>query len=92
MSNIRQTSLLAYECITFDGTKKNQKSIILDILRNNPDGLTREEIRDISGIMYSSVCGRVNALIKEGKAYENERHKRINGSGKVAYVVTCYGE
>ena len=88
---VRQTSLYAYEIITNDGTKRSQKEKILNLLQMNPDGLTREEIRDISGIMYSSVCGRINALIKEGKAYENEQHKRINNSGKIAYVVKCYG-
>ena len=87
---VRQTSLTAYDIITADGTKRSQKERILNLLKANPEGLTREEIRDMASIMYTSVCGRVRALVKEGKAYENEKDKRINESGKIAYVVKAY--
>ena len=91
MTDVRQTSLIAYQQIIEDGTKKNQKSIILNLLKEYPDGFTREEIRDMASIMYTSVCGRVKELLNSGKAYENEHNTRINASGKKALVVKAYG-
>jgi len=90
MTEIRQTSLIAYQDITSDGTKKKQIERVLELLQQYPDGLTREEIRDLGSIMYTSVCGRVKALLDAGKVYENEHDKRLNGSGKMAYVVKAY--
>lgn len=91
MTEVRQTSLMAYQEVKSDGTTGKQSQKILELLREYPDGLTREEIRDLGSIMYTSVCGRVRALVKSGKAFENDRDKRLNGSGKMAYVVRAYG-
>lgn len=89
--DVRQTSLLAYQEVTSDGTKGKQSQAVLELLRNNPDGLTREEIRDIisPSVMYSSICARVNSLLKANKVYEHG-DKRMNKSGKAAYVVRAY--
>jgi len=85
---LRQTSLEAYTSINNDGTAKNQREKILSILKRFSDGLTREEIRDYSSIMYSSVCGRCRELIKAGLIYENG--EKINRSGKRAKILKIF--
>lgn len=90
ITQVRQTSLNAYDEIKSDGTASSQRQKIYELVRDNPDGLTREEIRDMAGIMYTSVCGRVRSLVKSGLLYENEHNKRLNASGKMAYVLKAY--
>jgi predicted transcriptional regulator len=90
MQEVRQTSLMAYDEIKADGTASSQRKRIYELIRDNPDGLTREEIRDLAGIMYTSVCGRVRSLVKSGLLFENEHSKRLNASGKMAYILKAY--
>jgi len=87
MTQVRQTSLSAFDIIIEDGTRKSQSTKIIELLSTFPDGMTREEIRDNTNIMYSSVCGRVNDLLKAGLVYENDNYTKINNSGKKAYIV-----
>ena len=87
---IKQTSLQAYSDVKADGTAKAQRDRIYDLLQCTPDGLTREEIRDMLGIMYTSVCARCRALVKSGKLYESDKNTRINSSGKKALILRCY--
>jgi hypothetical protein len=87
---IKQTSLLAYSDVKADGTAKAQRDRIYELLATTPDGLTREELRDALGIMYTSICARCRALVKSGKIYENDAITRINSSGKKALILRCY--
>jgi hypothetical protein len=87
MSEVRQTSMLAFTGIIEDGTAKSQYKRVLDLLLLYPEGLTRDEISELTNIMYSSVCGRVNALLKAEKVYENDHYTKLNKSGKKAYIV-----
>jgi len=84
---MRQTSLNAFSCIIEDGTAKSQYQRILDLLSYYPEGLTRDEVSELTNIMYSSVCGRINALLKAEKVYENDSYHKLNKSGKKAYIV-----
>jgi predicted transcriptional regulator len=90
VTEVKQTSLLSYSSIIRDGTAKSQRERIFEHVQTNPDGLTREEIRDRLGIMYTSVCGRVRALVKSGLLYENKDDIRINKSGKKALILRSY--
>jgi len=89
-SNIRQTSLDAFYEIQADGTADNQKERILNLLRKFSDGLTRDEIHDMTGIMYSSTCARIRELLKSGLVYEDG--EKINKSGKRAKIIKCVRE
>lgn len=86
MTNLRQTSLEAYKEIKEDHTLCDQQDIILNLLRSNAGGFTRDEIHKKTGIMYSSVCGRVDELVRL-KLVTDKSEKRKNESGKSAYVV-----
>lgn len=62
-----------------------QQQMILSLLKKRP-GKTRLEISQLSGIRLSSVCGRVDELIRARKLEDNE--KRICSiSKRTAHVV-----
>lgn len=85
---VRDTSIYAYRDVTSDGTAISQRDKVLNALKGFPPGLTRENIRDVCSIMYSSVCGRVNELLKMERIYEEGF--KINDSGKKAHVLKAY--
>lgn len=86
---IRQLSLECYKQINSDGTIGRQQKIILDLLRRFSDGLTREELHGLGGLMYSSTCGRCRELLSQGSIYEEGT--RLNKSGKKAKVLKYVG-
>lgn len=81
----RDTSRSSYRAVKSDGTMGRQQKLIMSLLRKRP-GKTRLEICLLTGIRLSSVCGRVNELIRVGKLEDNE--KRIcSMSKRTAHVV-----
>ena len=82
---MRDTSRSSYRTVKTDGTMGRQQQMILSLLKKRP-GKTRLEISHLSGIRLSSVCGRVDELIRAGKLEDN--HKRICSiSKRTAHVV-----
>lgn len=57
------------------------RSMILVILAKSKAGLTRYEIAYKTKISLSSVCGRVNELMKDQRVFEDG--KRLNPQSKV---------
>ena len=53
-------------------------------------GYTREEIARWTGLKESSVCGRVNALIKQGLVYEAGH--RFTSTGRHAAILRAVPE
>ena len=82
---IRDTSLQAYQEINDDGTTHTQRLRVVRFIKTYSEGVTREEIAKKTGLMYSSVCGRVRELIKYGTVYEDGQ--TINQSGKKARLL-----
>jgi len=66
---IRQTSLMAYEELG----KKRQTQIehILFFLSRAPMGLTRNEIRRLTGYPINVITARVHRLLRTKKVYES---------------------
>jgi len=62
-----------------------QAQQVLAAVRNEPGGLTREEIAERTGIRLAAVCARVNALVRAGLAVENGT--RTTSGGRQAKVV-----
>ena len=82
---MRDTSRSSYRTVKTDGTMGRQQQMILSLLKKRP-GKTRLEISHLSGICLSSVCGRVDELIRAGRLEDN--HKRICSiSKRTAHVV-----
>ena len=63
-----QSSPLIVQHDTFHNEQQRQ---VLQILRENPGGLTREQISLASGLKLQSVCGRCRELMESG-AIENK--------------------
>ena len=82
---VTQTSILCYTHLKDLGKLKNQKDKIYGTLVMHPEGLTRWEIHKITGMMYSSICGRVKELMK-GEEVTIKDFKR-NDSGEKAEIV-----
>jgi|TARA_R110001599_G_C12026677_1_gene639593 AraC-like DNA-binding protein len=64
-----QTSRLAYKEINEEGTSRNQKDRILDMVNrdNTGNGMSLREISAFTGIEINAVSGRVNDLKNERK-------------------------
>jgi len=72
-----QTSRLAYKQINEEGTSKNQKDRILEMIDrdNTGKGMSLREISAFTGIEINAVSGRVNDLKKECKLKTVEKRK-----------------
>ena len=83
---IRQTSLVAYQDITEDGTALSQRRIILNFIKIYSDGLTRQEVSRMLQIKINAVCGRVRELVKRGSLFEDGK-KQNRFSCKQNYIL-----
>lgn len=87
MTQVRQTSIMAFNHILDEGKIKTQKDKVYYCLVTHPEGLSRWDIHKIAGLMYSSTCARVNSLIKGKEAVE--LGIKLNDSGEKAAIVTA---
>lgn len=78
---VANTSKLAYEELIASGKAKTQRCKILQqLLINHRTGLTRREIARKTGLELGAVAGRVNALVADGLATEDQEVKdRVTG-------------
>jgi len=71
------TSRLAYKQIQEEGTARTQRNVILEAVKSHHDpkgeGLSRRELSLLTEIENSSVCGRVNGLLKDGLLEETTK-------------------
>lgn len=62
---VQETSVVAYRELVTTGEASSQAQHILGLLVGVfPDGLTNQEIEQLSGVRINAVCGRVNELRK----------------------------
>jgi len=78
--NIRQTSLMAHQDISTDGTADSQRMTILRHIRDSPEGINRFDISRNLDIPINAVTGRCKELLKLQSIYEDG--KRINNITK----------
>ena len=83
---VRATSVQAYRQIEKEGKVATQSQFILDIMKDHPEGLIRQEISERGMLPINAVCGRVNELIKAGILMEDGRRKNLK-TGKSSMVV-----
>lgn len=83
-TNVRDTSLEAYAELD----PSTQQYEIAKFLKGRPQGATRHEIHEGTGIAINAVCGRINELIERNICEETgERRSRQGGrSGYVVYL------
>lgn len=62
-----------------------QEQAVIDALRAAPDGLTREELEDRTGLAGNAIRPRVWALVARGIVYE--QGERPTRAGRAAAVV-----
>jgi len=86
VSGVAETSFTALRKIEADGTMVGSVGKIIDLLACRPDGLTRREIEELTGLRPNQVSGRVRELIKQKRVVEN-RHRACSITGNEAKVV-----
>jgi hypothetical protein len=71
----------------------HQRGLVLATVANSADGLTRQEISDLSGLGIPSICARVNELLAQ-KALIGQPHPsgvgcilRQNKTGRWASIL-----
>ena len=70
---------------------KSQRQKILDFLKREDRGFSRNELSRLLGIRINAVCGRVRKLIQDGLVYEfGSGIDRF--SGKKNYLVRAVDE
>jgi|19_taG_2_1085344.scaffolds.fasta_scaffold16294_6 hypothetical protein len=82
LTNVRDTSLMAYKDINANGQVGTQKEQICSKMIVGVDYSLRELKDHIGTMEMSSICGRVNSLKKEGKLLEVEK-RRCTISGRL---------
>ncbi len=83
---VRSISIEAYQKHIDSGKRSTQWMAIYAFI-NCQLPITRSEISDFIGIRMSSVCGRVNELIKAGLIEEHSRRK-CKVTGEPAHTLT----
>jgi len=86
-SHVRDTSREAYKEHAGSGKLTERQGQIIYYLRFKPQGQTRSEIAQGTTLRLSSVCGRVNELIKLGVLTDGPRRK-CSVTGINSHVVT----
>lgn len=75
---VANTSKMAYEDLVVSGKAKTQRCRILQqLLINHRTGLTRREIARKTSLELGAVAGRVNALVADGLATEDQEVKDL---------------
>ncbi len=88
---IRSTSISAYRKLKAEGTINSQEFDIVDyLLRTGNKALTRRELEAGLGMRGSSVCGRVNSLLKK-KVLSETLQRKCKISGNTANPVYVSG-
>ena len=77
------TSLVGYREHVLSGKADSQRNCILACLFESAVPLTRLQIAKVSGIRLTSVCGRVNTLVKS-KLVQVAHEAKDPGTGKLA--------
>lgn len=68
--NVASTSIAAHDDAVISGRALTHKARILQFLSKGARNYTRNEVAEFTHIRLSTVCGAVNALIKEKKLVE----------------------
>lgn len=76
-TNVRETSLKAYDAIQADGTAKTQAGRVLAYVRGHPR-CSRQDIARGTGIAINAVCGRVKELIDADPPAVVERGEKFD--------------
>lgn len=69
-TNVRETSLKAYDVIHADGTAGTQAARIFAFVQLHP-GCSRADVEHGTGIKINAVCGRVKKLLDDKEIREN---------------------
>lgn len=86
VSPARSTSIEAYRKAVIDGRARSQRErIVLALSLLGP--MTRWELHRLTGIRYTSVCGRVHALIQSKIARDDQLTRQNPDGGNEANVV-----
>lgn len=56
------TSRDSYTGLSHNDTQRQYKTV-LEAIDDHPEGLTRRQLRDLTGIGYETICGRVDELL-----------------------------
>lgn len=67
---MRDTSLLAWVEEQSSGRLNANETIVMDLFKQFPQGLSNFEVADLLHWSINRVTGRVNSLVKKGKLFE----------------------
>lgn len=83
-----ETSREAYAAQDDEKLSRDQRTIVQYVREQREHGATRYEIHRATGIKYSTVCGRCNELVSDGKLLSTTR-KRKTDTGASAFVLVA---
>lgn len=84
---VRETSLVAYEKIKWNGTMTAQQKIVMDWLRGRIGDASRSEIEKGTGLKINAVTGRVHELIELGALTEAPKKRKCRVTGETVNAV-----
>jgi predicted PP-loop superfamily ATPase len=83
-----ETSRDAYAAQTPDKLSRDHRAIVDYVTSQHEHGATRFEIHRATGIKYTTVCGRCNELVTDGKLLSTKRRRKTD-TGATAYVLVA---
>lgn len=83
---MRQTSLSAYHQMQQSGRLLETTEMILFALMRHPEGLTRRELEDETGLRVNQIAGRVREMLDKGRVIEDGQ-RACSVTGNVVNVV-----
>lgn len=93
--SVSATSKLSYSALNSSGTKQKQKNLIMGVIENFTNtpfymenkGLTRRQVKVITGLAVNAVTGRVNELVESGALVESPDKIRCPTTGRLVGLV-----
>lgn len=87
-TNVNKTSIDNHEINKRSGLYGKQAGGLLEVIKKNPMGLTRNELAAVAGVKINAVTGRVNELLGIGKIKTSGK-RRCSVSGRMVWVLVA---
>ena len=87
-TNVNKTSIDNHEINKRSGLYGKQAGGLLEVIKKNPRGLTRNELAAVAGVQINAVAGRVHELLGMGKIKTNGK-RRCSVSGRMVWVLVA---
>lgn len=91
-SIIPDTRLTSFDEFVASGRKKTIEAYVIELLKQEPQGLSNRQISEISSIEIGSLTNPILSLYRSGKIIRSGRRKNVTGRSAIVYSIPFKSE